>query len=167
MFLKELVLRQASVENIKDSCIFTLKYCHNFIRNKVFKNEPSKICGRQPLKFFQVIWFDEADHITSNVLKAVFHKFYLGHSLNTLFHLLVLYFQIHNNPDNEICAKLWVRIIKIICENSFIILIMKYLLLERYLWNNTCLNIVDVNEELCKPVYYSIKNITFEILKIA
>ena len=57
--------------NRKDSCIFTLKYCHNFIRDKVFKNEPSKTCGRQPLKFFEVIWFDEADHITSNVLKAV------------------------------------------------------------------------------------------------
>ena len=99
--------------------------------------------------------------------KGCLPQILLGTFLNTLSHLLLLYFQIHNNPDKEICAKLWIRIIKIICENSFIILIMKYLLLERYPWNNTCLNIVDVNEELCKPVYYSNKNITFEILKIA
>ena len=31
---------------------------------EVFKNGPSKTCGRQPSK---------ADHITSNFLKAVFH----------------------------------------------------------------------------------------------
>ena len=36
------------------------------IWNKVFKNGPSK--------------FVEADHISSNFLKAVFHKFYLVHS---------------------------------------------------------------------------------------
>ena len=42
---------------------------------KVFKNGPSKICGRQPLKYLK--WYD---HITSNILKAVFHKFYLVHS---------------------------------------------------------------------------------------
>ena len=37
-------------------------------RCKIFKNGPSKICGRQP-----------SDHITSKFLKAVFHKFYLVH----------------------------------------------------------------------------------------
>ena len=37
----------------------------NYIWVKVFKNGPSKICGRLPLKGF---------------LKAVFHKFYLVHS---------------------------------------------------------------------------------------
>ena len=37
--------------------------------NKVFKNGPSKICGRQPLK-----------NLKWNVLKAVFHEFYLVHS---------------------------------------------------------------------------------------
>ena len=26
------------------------------IRDNVFKNEPSKICGRQPLKIFEGIW---------------------------------------------------------------------------------------------------------------
>ena len=36
-----------------------------YIWDKVFKNGPSKICGRQPLKSF---------------LKAVFHKFYLVQS---------------------------------------------------------------------------------------
>ena len=56
---------------------------------KVFKNGTSKICGRQPLKNLkwktafkklEVIWSAEADHITSNFLKAVFHKFYFVHS---------------------------------------------------------------------------------------
>ena len=37
--------------------------------NKLFKNGPSKICGGQPLK-----------KLTSNFLKAVFHKFYFVHS---------------------------------------------------------------------------------------
>ena len=38
---------------------------------KVFKNGPSKICGRQPLKNLK---------ITSDFLKAVFHKFDFFHS---------------------------------------------------------------------------------------
>ena len=38
--------------------------------DKVFKNGPSKICGRQPLKNLK----------GSNFLKALFHKFYLVHS---------------------------------------------------------------------------------------
>ena len=43
---------------------------------KVFKNVPSKICGRQPLKNLK--WYGlQADQISSNLLKAVFHKFYL------------------------------------------------------------------------------------------
>ena len=47
------------------------KYITN-IWDKVFKNGPSKICGRQPSNFkFPKI---------SNFLKAVFHKFYLVHS---------------------------------------------------------------------------------------
>ena len=118
---------------------------------------------------FKIFWSDMvwwSRPYNFKCFKGCLPQILLGTFLNTLSHLLLLYFQIHNNPDNEICAKLWIRIIKIICENSFIILIMKYLLLERYPWNNTCLNIVDVNEELCKPVYYSNKNITFEILKV-
>ena len=42
---------------------------------KVFKNGASKICGRQPLKNLK--WHDL---LSSNFLKAVFHKFYLVHS---------------------------------------------------------------------------------------
>ena len=42
---------------------------------KVFKNGPSKIRGRQPLKHLK-----GADHILSNALKAVFHEFYWVHS---------------------------------------------------------------------------------------
>ena len=44
------------------------------IWDKIFKNGPSKICGRQP--------------ITSDFLKAVFHKFLLGPFLNTSPHIL-------------------------------------------------------------------------------
>ena len=50
--------------------------------DKVFKNGQSKICGRQPSK--NLNWYGLpnrwSDHITSNFLKAVFHKFYLVHS---------------------------------------------------------------------------------------
>ena len=42
----------------------------------VFKNRPSKICGRQPLKDFK--WYDLLRQtISSQIFKAVFHKFYL------------------------------------------------------------------------------------------
>ena len=57
---------------------------------KVFMNGPSKICGRQPLKNLQ--WYGlQADHITANFWKAVFHKFYLVLFLNTLTHLSLLF----------------------------------------------------------------------------
>ena len=49
---------------------------HNW--DKVFKNEPSKTCGRQPLKNLK--GYGLLDHIPSNFLKAAFHKFYLVHS---------------------------------------------------------------------------------------
>ena len=42
-----------------------------YIWDKVSKNRLSKICGRQSLKIRK-----KADHIPSDVLKAVFHKFY-------------------------------------------------------------------------------------------
>ena len=42
--------------------------------DKVFKDGPSKICGRQPLRSAS------ADHINPNFLKAVFHKLYLVNS---------------------------------------------------------------------------------------
>ena len=50
---------------------------------KVFKDGPSKICGRQSWSEKEVNWSDKADHITSNVLKAVFHKFYSVYSWRT------------------------------------------------------------------------------------
>ena len=48
--------------------------------DKVFKNEPSKTFGRQPLKNLKVYGLLQADHTPSNFLKAAFHKFYLVHS---------------------------------------------------------------------------------------
>ena len=50
--------------------ILGVTYSYKWV--KVFKNGPSKICGWQPLKNLK--WY------TSNILKAVFHKFYLVHS---------------------------------------------------------------------------------------
>ena len=50
------------------------------IWDKVFKNGPNKFCGRQPLKNLKGHGLPKADHIPSNFLKAVFHKFYLVHS---------------------------------------------------------------------------------------
>ena len=50
------------------------------IWDKVFKIGPSKIGGRQPLKNLKGYGLVKADHIPSNFLKTVFHKFYLVHS---------------------------------------------------------------------------------------
>ena len=51
-------------------------FCFEKIWVYVLKNGPSKICGRQPLKKLKLYGL----FITSNFLKAVFHKFYLVHS---------------------------------------------------------------------------------------
>ena len=50
--------------------------------DKVFKNGPSKICGRHSLKDLKGngLLKHISDHISSNFLKAIFHKFYLVHS---------------------------------------------------------------------------------------
>ena len=50
------------------------------IWNKVFKNGPSEICGRQSLKNLKRYGLPKAGHIPSIFLKAVFHEFYLVHS---------------------------------------------------------------------------------------
>ena len=58
---------------------FPSKICKSsVIWDKVFKGEPSKTCGRQPLKNLK--GYGLLDHIPSNFLKAAFHKFYLVHS---------------------------------------------------------------------------------------
>ena len=41
--------------------------------DKVFKNGPSQICRRQPLKSFKGYGLPKAYYIPSNFLKAVFH----------------------------------------------------------------------------------------------
>ena len=65
------------------------------IWDKVFKNRSSKICGRQPLKKFEVIlWSAWANNVISNFLKAVFHKFNLFYSLSTIFNLPLELFQL-------------------------------------------------------------------------
>ena len=51
-------------------CQLLVTVCLYYIWDKVFKNGPNEICGRQPLK-----------NLSWNFLKAVFHKFYLVHSL--------------------------------------------------------------------------------------
>ena len=50
------------------------------IWDKVFKNGPSKICGRWLVKNLKKYGLLEADHTPSNFLKTVFHKSYLVHS---------------------------------------------------------------------------------------
>ena len=48
--------------------------------DKVFKNGPSKICGRQPLNNLKGYGLPKADYTPSNFLKAVSRKFNLVHS---------------------------------------------------------------------------------------
>ena len=48
--------------------------------DKVFKNGPSKTCGRQPLKNLKGYGLLQADHTPSKYVKAVFNKFYLVQS---------------------------------------------------------------------------------------
>ena len=48
--------------------------------DKVFKNGPSKICGRQLLKNLKGYDLPKAGHISSNFLKSVFSKLYLVYS---------------------------------------------------------------------------------------
>ena len=62
-----------------DIGLFTLTYIH-IIWDKLFKNGPSKICGRQPLKNLKRYGLPKADHALSNFLKACIHKFDLVHS---------------------------------------------------------------------------------------
>ena len=62
-------------------------------RDKVFKNGPSQICGRQPLKNLKGIWSALADTILSKFIKAPFHKFLLGPFLNTLSQMILLKFE--------------------------------------------------------------------------
>ena len=47
---------------------------------KYSRMDQIKTCGRQPLKTLKVYGLLEADHTFSNLLKVVFHKFYLVHS---------------------------------------------------------------------------------------
>ena len=49
--------------------------------DKVFKNGPSKTCGRQPLKNLKWYGLPKADISLSNFLKAVIHKFHLFYSI--------------------------------------------------------------------------------------
>ena len=66
---------------------------------RVFKNGPSTICGRQPVKNMKAYGL-------SKFLKAVFHKLYLVHS-----RILVIFSSEipppHPLPKNFFCAFLW------------------------------------------------------------
>ena len=42
-----------------------------YIFEKVFKNGPNEICGRQPLKILKGYGLAKADHILSNFLKTI------------------------------------------------------------------------------------------------
>ena len=57
--------------------------------DKVFKNRPSKTCGRQPLKIRTDITWISRRYIPSNVLEAVFHKFYFVSFDNHLYRKII------------------------------------------------------------------------------
>ena len=48
--------------------------------DKLFKNGPSKICGKQPLRNLRGYGLPKVNHTSSKFLKAVVRKFYLVHS---------------------------------------------------------------------------------------
>ena len=53
-------------------------------------------------KTFEVIWPAKADHITSDFLKAVFHKFYLVHSWRlTRFSILPIFLDFCYDQSGE------------------------------------------------------------------
>ena len=60
------------------------------------KNGPGKICGRQPLKNLKAVKF----------LKAVVHKFYLVHFLNTFDSFVLISFLDELYPAFSICAQI-------------------------------------------------------------
>ena len=60
-------------------CNMNIIYMY-FIWGKGFKNGPSKIWGRQPLKNLMGYGLLQADNTSSDFLKAVLHKSYLVHS---------------------------------------------------------------------------------------
>ena len=68
-------LKESYVQNLSQVLLWGCHWKNDYIWVKVFKNGPSRICGRQPLKYLK--WYDY--HIASKFLKAVFHKFQLVH----------------------------------------------------------------------------------------
>ena len=55
-------------------------YTNNNLGQSIQEYRPTKICGRQSLKILKGYGLLQADHIPSNFLKDVFHKFCLVHS---------------------------------------------------------------------------------------
>ena len=89
---------------------------------KVFKNGPSKICGRQPFKKFEVLWSASADHITSDFLKAVFHKFYLVYSwIHWPKNNSNLYFHLDKIPASFISISPFIAILRFFPPLTFIL----------------------------------------------
>ena len=73
--------------------------------DKVFKNGPSKTCGRQPLK--NLIWFCPSRPYISKFLKDRFPQVLLGPFLNTLLQIFdrVLSTPFHKNIRNSTAYK--------------------------------------------------------------
>ena len=88
----------------------------SLIWNKVFKNGPSEICGRHPLKNLK--WYGL--FITSIFLKAVFHKF---HSVNSLILSLICescfcWKKLIHSPLQSFCCFKCLRLKKVKQEKS-------------------------------------------------
>ena len=75
---------------------------------KVFKNEPSKICGRQPLKIWgDMVSLSRPYHL--KFLKAVFCKFYLVLSWILWPKHKILFQWFNNTAVNKNCYFLWIE----------------------------------------------------------
>ena len=100
-----------------------MRLCPVYIRDKVFKNEPSKTCGRQPLKnlkrygLLQIYW-SRPYHF--KFFKGCLPQILLSPFLNTLSHIFgwnswELYF---GNSTNYVISSFWRLIIpSAYCKN--------------------------------------------------
>ena len=84
--------------------------------------EPRRFCGKQPLKSLKSYDLLQAGHFASNLLKAVFHKFYLVHSW-ILFpkwqkqslhgcSTKRLFLKILKSPQENICAGVYMQALR-------------------------------------------------------
>ena len=87
-----------------------MKYFIRIKWDKVFKNGPSKGCGKQPLKNLKFKKIKKQKIKNSNFLKAVINKFYLVHS-----RILSLKFRL----SETLKKSYWIWLFASFCKNIF------------------------------------------------